>query len=170
MLAEAFCYASPEYSQFNECDIYVNQTIEPLSLVVLKIGRNDKVDISVKPGRHAWISNSRLNITLADNLVNTSRLNLTVNHTTRDSLRRLDFDLRRYETFVRIDSDEPSNKSSGHYIFKTAFPDSDPLKHVINTTSTYRGRLMSMFVVRYYQEGLFNNTFVRVMIEHVGER
>lgn len=88
-----------------------------------------------------------------------------VNQTGSKSLKKLDFDLRRYETFVKSDADDPNNKSSGHYIFKTAFPESEPLKHAISSIKTYHGLLKSMFVIKYVEEGVMNNTFVRIMLD-----
>lgn len=56
--AEAFCYASPEHKKLKECDIYVNQTIEALSLTILRIERNESMDISIKSNFTNWISNA----------------------------------------------------------------------------------------------------------------
>lgn len=62
--AEAFCFKSPELKSLNECDIYVNHTLKALTLTILRIAKNPKLDISIKAKKTAWISNQVLNLTV----------------------------------------------------------------------------------------------------------
>jgi hypothetical protein len=102
-----------------------------LGFVILKIERHHSIDIAIIPNRTNYIQNS--NLRLEAGVLESHTWNMTVTMASdNNKTRRLDFDLRRYETYVRNESIE-TDGSSGHYIFKSKYNDSEPLSHRIES-------------------------------------